>query len=103
MYDQLMKVCENNREYFNKGKGQLEAQMSENFRRIQEFLKQLELLIKELESFAGEYDFDESTPGNGYRSFIFIFDAAVKYVERVSTCVVEKRGKLLFRKSSYAK
>lgn len=103
MYNQLMKVCENNREHFNKEKVQHGNKLSENFSRIQVCLKKAELLIKDIESFAGEYDFDEKTPGNGYRSFIFIFDAAVKHVEKISNYVLENRGKLLFRKSTYTK
>ena len=39
--------------------------------------------IEKIESFASEYDFDEYTPANGYRSFVEVWTTAVKKSTKV--------------------
>lgn len=103
MSDQLMQYCANNREYFNKDRGSVGTLLCSSFCKIEESLKKSTALLSEVETFAGEYDFDEQTPGNGYRSFIYIFNAAATHTLVISKHIAENRGKLMFRKSVYAK
>lgn len=60
-------------------------------------------LIQEIELFCKAYDYDELTPGNGYRSFIKVFDCAINHTLRIVKYVTESRSSLLFRKSTYTK
>lgn len=60
-------------------------------------------LVKEISSFAPEYDFDKATPGNGYRSFIAIFDSAVKITTTLATQLIKSRENFLFKASSFAR
>lgn len=103
MSDQVIKLCNSNREYFNKDKSETGTKIRSNFFKIVELLEKSTMVLNEIENFAGQYDFDEKTPGNGYRSFIFIFNAAVKHTENICNYIHENRGKFLFRKSVTAK
>jgi hormone-sensitive lipase len=103
MSDHLTCLCNNNREYFNKDKSENGIKFHLSSSKIAVLLEKYSPLVKEIQSFAGDYDFDENTPGNGYRSFLFIFNAAIKYTENACKYIVENRGKFLFRKSANAK
>lgn len=103
MNDHLIKLCNDNQEYFNKDTSENGSKLHSNFAKIVEIVEKSTKILNEIESFAAEYDFDENTPGNGYRSFIFIFKAAVKHTENACKYIVENRGKFLFRKSVNAK
>lgn len=93
MRDQLISLCRNNENYF---RGDISLQR--HFSKVIEFLEKSGSVLKEIESFAGEYDFDEKTPGNGFRSFIHVFNSAVVYTEKVCNDVKEKREKFFLRK-----
>lgn len=103
MYDQLISLCDRNREFFNKDKTDVGAHFQSSFKKISEFLLKSNQVLKQIKNFAGIYDFDEKTPGNGFRSFIFIFDAAVNYIDQTCKLIAEKKGKIFFRKGFYAK
>ena len=59
--------------------------------------------VKIIESFASEYDFDENTPSNGYRSFVSIFASAIKKSLNLCHQMSKSRMKILFRANYYAK
>lgn len=60
-------------------------------------------LIVEVESICKIYDFDDVTPGNGYRTFIKIFDSGINHTLKIVKYVTESRSSLLFRKNTYTK
>lgn len=97
MYDRLITLCRNNENCFR------EESLKANFRVIAEFLEKSGPLLKEIESFASEYDLDEKTPGNGYRSFLQVFNSAVVYTEKFCIEVKEKKEKFFFRRVLYEK
>jgi hormone-sensitive lipase len=103
MMDNLVQLCNSNRDYFAKDKTENSQKLCANFMKITEVLKSSETIIKRIETFAPDFDFDENTPGNGYRSFIFVFNAALKYTETHCKYIADNRGKFLFRKSVNAK
>jgi hypothetical protein len=60
-------------------------------------------LYREIESFCSEYDLDEQTQANGYRSFLKVFDSAINHTFKILKYVTENRSGLLFRKTAYTK
>lgn len=58
--------------------------------------------VKIIESFASEYDYDENTPANGYRSFVSIFTSAIKKSLNICQQMSKIRMKILFRANYYA-
>jgi hypothetical protein len=70
---------------------------------IIDLLEEARPLYREIESFCSEYDLDENTQGNGYRSFLKVFDSAINHTLRILKYVTENRSGLLFRKTAYTK
>ena len=101
--EDLIKMSMSNVEFYSDDQSSVGLKLHGIFTKLIEELEKSIPVIKEIESFAGVYDFDENTPGNGYRSFVFIFDAAVKHTEKICIYITENRGSLLFRKSVYMK
>lgn len=101
--DDLIKMSMSNVEFYSDDQSSMGLKLNGIFTKLIEKLEKSVPVIKEIESFAGLYDFDENTPGNGYRSFVFIFDAAVKHTEKIAVYITENRGSLMFRKSVYMK
>jgi hormone-sensitive lipase len=100
---ELTKLCQNNENFFKNDKTVAGSRILIAFERLKEFLGLSMPVVKEIESFAHTYDYDAKTPGNGYRSFIFIYESALEYSMRVCKYITENRGSLLFRKSLYLK
>lgn len=57
----------------------------------------------QIEGFAGAYDLDQQSPGNGFRNFVHINDTALKRIYKIVAEIKEKREKFFFRKGFYAK
>lgn len=93
----LIKVADDNLEFFKNDKNG--KRFFEIFRSLIDVLAQIVPVVKEIESFASVYDFDESTPGNGYRSFVYLFESAVEKSLQICDHVKSKRESILFRKS----
>lgn len=99
----LIKLCSKNGEFYKHDKTFIGSRMSSAFDKLYENLNKAVPVTRNIDSFAHIYDFDESTPGNGYRSFIFIFEAALDYSLKTCQYINDNRGSLLFRKSLYLK
>lgn len=97
MIDQLIALCRNNENFFHDDFIQLYS------RDIADGLEKSVPILKEIESFASEYDFDEKTPGNGFRSFLIVFNSAVVYIQRVCNDIKDKREKFFFRRILHEK
>lgn len=59
--------------------------------------------VKTIESFAPEYDIDDDTPANGYRSFTDIFGSTIGQISCVCLKINSNRESFLFRADYYAK
>lgn len=103
LVEELIRMSVSNEEFYTRDQSSVGVKLHLNFTKIILTLEKSLPVIKEIESFAGDYDFDEKTPGNGYRSFVYIFKAAVKHTEKICRYIHENRGSLLFRKSVYMK
>lgn len=103
MIDQLINLCENNQDYFKNDKSALGVKLHDNFNKIYDYVNKSSSVIKEIKNFAGDYDFDDKTHANGYRSFIHIFNSAVVYTATICRNIIDSRGNFFFRKSFYVK
>lgn len=99
----LIKLCEVNENFYKNDKTFAGTRMYMAFEKLNENLIKAEPVLREVDGFAYTYDYDESTPGNGYRSFIFIFESALDYSMKTCQYINDNRGSLLFRKSNYLK
>lgn len=59
--------------------------------------------IDEITIFAAEYDYDQDCPGNGYRSFVYIYDAAVNGAIKICSRLIRRRENFLFSADKCAK
>lgn len=103
LVDELIRMSVSNVEYYTRDQSSIGVKVHLIFTKIIEHLEKSVPVIDEIERFAGKYDFDSNTPGNGYRSFVYIFHAAVKHTEKICRYIHENRGSLLFRKGVYMK
>lgn len=96
----LISKCENNEIYYASYNDPIFASI---FKKISDQVKTSIETIRSIEQFAELYDFDEKTPGNGYRSFVFIYEAALFHILRVCDEIITKRDSFFFRNSHFMK
>ena len=99
MVTKLLEIISDNWQFYLK----VNVGFSELFQIFNETLKKLDPIKSEIEGFAGDYDLDDASPGNGYRSFIYIFDSAVKSATKICDYVKDNRGGVFFRRKLYEK
>lgn len=102
MMKELQKISLDNFEFYRKVDVK-EFILRQNFQAINELTGEISAVVKVIERFAGDYDLDETTLGNGYRSFVFVVELAVKRILEISKNVQNKRESVFFRKSFYEK
>lgn len=100
IWEALKSIIHNNIDYF---KSDETPQIHEALLGIIDQINEARPLYEEVESFCKLYDYDEKHKGNGYRSFLKIFDSAINHTLKILKYVTENRSGLLFRKSSYTK
>lgn len=102
LYDALIDLCESNIQYYEcdttteAAKRFLDA--------FQNIIKQLAIIrqyVTEFHGFAREYDFDENTPANGYRSIVKATHGMINHTMKLTTYIAENRGNLLFRRMKH--
>lgn len=101
MIDELISVLLENQEHFR-----CDQNGSEFLTIIQSMIETVNKLgtsVEDVKNFAANYDADESTPGNGYRSFVVVVEKALKKAFEICTKIQENRGKFLFRRKFYEK
>lgn len=99
--DSLLQLIENNVNNFEKTKKfqDLKAKLSE----LRTVVVECNNKVIKIETFASDYDFDDVTPGNGYRSHIDIFNSAIRETTIVCDQLTTSRNSLLFRADRYLK
>lgn len=102
-YKALKDLSENNAKFFNKDTSENGQRMNLALLSIKDNIDSSWPVIEELRELAVHYDFDEHTPGNGYRTFIYIYNLAVKLAIQINRKVLLKRDGVLFRKAYYTK
>lgn len=101
--DELIRMSVSNVEFYKLDQSSIGVKLHMIFSNIIELIEKSLPVINVIERLAGVYDFDENTRGNGYRSFVYIFDCAAIHTEKICRYIADNRGNLLFRKSLYMK
>ena len=104
IYDELVEHCQCNVKYFERDNTTMAGkQFFDAFRSILQHIEIIRQNVMEICRFSHEYDFDEMTPANGYRSFVKVIYEYIKHTVKVSEYIAENRGNLLFRRQAYVK
>lgn len=103
VWEALKSIIFNNIDYYKTDDSANGLKMHAALLGIIDLVDEARPLVVEIESICKLYDFDDATPGNGYRSFIKIFDSAINHTFKIVKYVTESRSSLLFRKNTYTK
>lgn len=98
---ELIALIDDNAEFFAKSKRH--KNVSVNLAALKIAVNKASAPIDEISQFAAEYDFDQNCPGNGYRSFCNIYDAAVNGAIKICNRLIRRREKILFSADNCAK
>ena len=95
----LLSSIDNNHNYLNQTKSHesLNKILSELRKVIEESYEKIEVL----KSFAGQYDFDADTPGNGYRSFIDLWMVVIQNLTEICKLLEYSRKSFFFNSKYY--
>ncbi|RZC40443.1 hormone-sensitive lipase [Asbolus verrucosus] len=99
----LKDLCTNNAEFFATDTSENGQRLYISFMGIKENLDELSTKMARIASQVHKFDFDENTPGNGYRSFISVANSAVDYGVQLNKKVCLKRASAFFRKTQMTK
>lgn len=99
----LRELCRANTEYFSSHQDENGLRITGALHVISDYMTELRPLYKEIGTIAPLYDFDEATPGNGYRSFLILVDKCILRCGSVCRQIYVQRDSLLFRKGNSMK
>lgn len=102
-WDTLQKLCHDSVKYFTSRRNKNNVELKHALLVILDQLDELEPLYDEIAKFASHFDFDEKTPGNGYRSFLSIVDKCIMHCEKVCRRIYRQRNFMFFRRSRHIK
>uniref|UniRef100_A0A182P067 Hormone-sensitive lipase n=1 Tax=Anopheles epiroticus TaxID=199890 RepID=A0A182P067_9DIPT len=103
LFDTLIDLCRNNIAYFESDETETGLRLHGAFVGLIDHIEMAKPLVRTVQSFMGEYDFDPSVPGNGFRSFLYVVECCVKTALKLARYVMENRSTILFRKAMYVK
>ncbi|XP_031621456.1 hormone-sensitive lipase [Contarinia nasturtii] len=103
LYDALIDICQNNIKYFECDDSETGQRFLCAFRGIIDHIAIARQFVTKITTFVHEYDFDEVTPANGYRSFVKTISACINHNFKVAKYIAQNRSYLLFRKNMYMK
>lgn len=99
----LKDFCSSNADFFARDSTENGQRLYISFMAIIDAIDGLYPRLIEIEKRVKEFDFDEDTPGNGYRSYISVFQLALKYAIDLNQKIMWRRSSLLFRKTVLTK
>uniref|UniRef100_A0A1A9W7R9 Small subunit processome component 20 homolog n=1 Tax=Glossina brevipalpis TaxID=37001 RepID=A0A1A9W7R9_9MUSC len=102
-YRELLLACQEHIEFFRSENTEKGLRLYAALLAWQDFIILANQLVQEIDAFAHNYDFDENTPGNGYRSFISVTHACVAHGLTLCGNLSSSRGTVFFRKKHYMK
>ncbi|KAH8401709.1 hypothetical protein KR009_007440 [Drosophila setifemur] len=102
-YRNLFAACQDQAAFFAKDHTEYGQRLHAAHIAWQDFIVLANQLVLQIEAFAQEYDFDEHTPGNGYRSFVYVTNACVSHGISICRQLSSTRSALFFRKKFYMK
>lgn len=99
----LKELSQDNGEYFASDTSENGIRLCVSFLAIGKSVVTLSEKMARIEAQVHRFDFDEFTPGNGYRSFLKVANLVIDYGAQLSKKVSSTRTSSLFRKSSLTK
>lgn len=102
-HEALKDLCTNNALYFKDDNTENGQRLYTAFLAINDNIDKIWPIVLRLKTIVSNYDFDENTPANGYRSFLSIIYSAVIFGIQLNKKVCLKRESVLFRKSFFTK
>lgn len=99
----LKQLCNENAQSFSSDNTENGQRLYLAFLSIRDNIDDIWPAVLRLRSVMAEYDFDENTPANGYRSFQNVVDSAILHGIKLNREIKLKNGSVLFRKSTFAK
>ncbi|ENN72419.1 hormone-sensitive lipase isoform X2 [Dendroctonus ponderosae] len=99
----LKDFCSSNADFFASDSSENGQRLYISFMALIDAIDGLYPRLIEIEKRVKEFDFDEDTPGNGYRSYISVFQLALKYAIDLNQKIMWRRSSLLFRKTVLTK
>ncbi|CAF4875604.1 unnamed protein product [Pieris macdunnoughi] len=103
MYEALKDSCQNNATYFQPDDSENGQRLYQGFITLIDHIDTVWPLVDHVRKVAPSYDFDEKSPGNGYRSFVSVVDSCILHGLKLSRQVCSGRDALLFRKGYFVK
>ncbi|XP_020716747.1 hormone-sensitive lipase isoform X1 [Ceratitis capitata] len=103
IYAELLEQCAEHAEHFREDHSEKGQRLYAAFVAWQDFIRLANKLVLQIEAFAHKYDFDEHTPGNGYRSFISVTNSCITYGKSICKNLHATRAAMFFRKKHYMK
>lgn len=103
MMEALVTLSKENGEHFRNDDSESGQRLSAAFFAVTDHISTLSPLVDEIRAVAPKYDFDENTPGNGYRSFVDIVDTFVIHGMKLAREVAASKNNIFFRKAVYMK
>lgn len=98
---ELITLIDENAEFFSKSKRHKDV--SVKLAALKIAVNKASMPIEEINLFSAEYDFDQNCPGNGYRSFGYIYDAAINGAINICNRLIRGREKIFFSADKCAK
>ncbi|XP_070068562.1 hormone-sensitive lipase [Drosophila takahashii] len=102
-YGTLFAACQDHAAFFARDHTEFGQRLHAAHIAWQDFIVLANRLVQQIEAFAHEYDFDEQTPGNGYRSFIYVTNACITHGIGICQQLTATRSTMFFRKKFYMK
>ncbi|XP_053660538.1 hormone-sensitive lipase [Anopheles marshallii] len=103
LFDTLIDLCRNNISFFECDETETGLRLHGAFVGLIDHIEMAKPLVRTVQSFMNEYDFDPTVPGNGFRSFLSVVECCVKTSLKLARYVMENRSTILFRKALYVK
>ncbi|XP_002733228.1 hormone-sensitive lipase-like [Saccoglossus kowalevskii] len=97
----LRSLCIDNIEYFQRSKSQYKDRYFTAFCVIMQTADATEPLLEGFQRIVHHFDFDENTPGNGYRSLLHVVFCCIKKLIETAKYIKNGRSGLMFRSSVY--
>ncbi|XP_034950037.1 hormone-sensitive lipase [Chelonus insularis] len=100
-WDTLEQLANGNCYYFSTHQDENGLRIYSASNVILDILKEIRPLYKEISHIAPQFDFNENTPGNGYRSFLSLTDKCILHSIEICQQISSYKTSVLFRKSHY--
>ncbi|KAJ8937288.1 hypothetical protein NQ318_020338 [Aromia moschata] len=99
----LKDLCFNNADYFARDSTENGQRLYISFLAMNDAVDAMWPKIASIKERVNEFDFNEETPGNGYRSHLKVVELAIQLALDLNKKVLAKRDSVLFRKSTLTK